>query len=180
MGVSKTWAMPHRMLKRFYDPRLPFGLPFVAFLFFIRLAQFSMALAACAVYSTPLAKATQRHFYIDPRWVYVVVIAGISAGYSAFCMVAPFMKPWMFYLVDTVLALGWMVVFGIFGKLYIPEDAEGDGPIQRMKDFVWVDLTCFLLWLFTAVIGLWFIWFKERPHRARTTAPVSSEAPAST
>jgi hypothetical protein len=170
MGTSTTYAMPKRILTRFHDPRMPLGLPFVAFLMLIRITQLFLALAACVVYGTPLAATSQRHFYIDPRWVYVVVIAGISAFYAAFCLIAPFLRPWGFYVVDLLLGLGWMVVFGIFGKLYIPEDAEGDRGIQRMKDLVWVDMCSMFLWFFTAVWGLWFLGVADRIKRARTSA----------
>ena len=47
----------------------------------------------------------------------------------------------------------WTAVFGIFGKLYIHEHAEGDGGIKRMKNAVWIDLVNMLLWLISAVMA---------------------------
>jgi hypothetical protein len=46
-----------------------------------------------------------------------------------------------------------MALFGVFGKMYISEDAEGNSGITRMKHAVWVDLVNMLLWFMTAVYG---------------------------
>lgn len=154
---SKVYAYIFEILTKFHDSRLPLGLPFTALLFIIRLNQFVLALAVCAVYSSPLVAASRRGFYIDPRWVYTVIIASASALYSAVCLCLPFTRPWGFYFGELLLSIGWLVVFGIMGRLYIPEDAEGNKPIKRMKDMVWIDLSCLLLWLFTTVMGLWFL-----------------------
>jgi len=59
-------------------------------------------------------------------------------------------------------------VFGIFGKMYIKEDPEGDAGIKRMKAGVWVDLTNMLLWLIAALVKLfWFL--KARSSRTTFT-----------
>ena len=47
----------------------------------------------------------------------------------------------------------WTAVFGIFGKMYIHEHAEGDGGIKRMKNAVWIDLVNMLLWLVSAIMA---------------------------
>ena len=47
----------------------------------------------------------------------------------------------------------WIAVFGIFGKMYIHEDPEGDAGVQRMKNAVWVDLVNVFLWLISAIYG---------------------------
>lgn len=55
----------------------------------------------------------------------------------------------------------WLTLFGIFGKMYFPEDPEGDSGIVRMKNAVWVDLVNWLLWTVTMVwTGL--RWWKGR------------------
>ena len=56
-----------------------------------------------------------------------------------------------------MLAFGsilWTAVFGIFGNMYIHENAEGDGGIKRMKSAVWIDLINMLLWLITSVMAV--------------------------
>jgi len=53
----------------------------------------------------------------------------------------------------------WLALFGDFGAKYIHTDPQnvghGDGPgIQRMKNAVWVDLACVLLWLVSGAAGV--------------------------
>ena len=72
------------------------------------------------------------------------------------------------YSVLTDPSFFWLVVFGIFGKMYIREDPEGDAGIQRMKNAVWVDLVNMLLWLVSAVYGA-VLFFKNKPTRSLFT-----------
>ncbi|KAI9732198.1 MAG: hypothetical protein M1834_004295 [Cirrosporium novae-zelandiae] len=52
----------------------------------------------------------------------------------------------------------WTALFGIFGKMYIHENPEGNSGVRRMKNAVWVDLTNMLLWFLTSIIaGLIFM-----------------------
>jgi TctA family transporter len=51
------------------------------------------------------------------------------------------------------LSILWVAVFGIFAKLFLHEDPEGDKGIQRMKNAIWVDLTNMLLWLVSGIMG---------------------------
>lgn len=52
--------------------------------------------------------------------------------------------------------------------MYIKEDAEGDGDIQRMKNAVWVDLANALLWLISALASAAY-WWTHRERRTRFT-----------
>lgn len=70
----------------------------------------------------------------------------------------PFWPLRFFFIWDCVLFVFWMVVFAIFAKMYIHEDAEGDTRIQQMKDAVWLDLVNWMLWLVSA-IGKFFLDF---------------------
>ena len=66
----------------------------------------------------------------------------------------------------------WIALFGLFGKLYIHENPEGDAGIQRMKNAVWVDLVNALLWLISAVAGAVMFFFggeKRSLHTGRAT-----------
>ena len=66
----------------------------------------------------------------------------------------PKLKFWYACGWDAVLFVLWVAVFGIFGKLFIHENPEGNGGIKRMKNAVWVDLINMLLWLVTGVMGV--------------------------
>lgn len=74
-----------------------------------------------------------------------------------------FMAGW-----DLILFILWIAVFGVFGNMFINEDAEGDGAIERMKNAVWVDLANALLWLIVAVATAGH-WWKTRDPRSRFT-----------
>jgi hypothetical protein len=52
--------------------------------------------------------------------------------------------------------------------MFIHENPEGNKDIQRMKNAVWVDLTCALLWLLLAV-GAFGYWWRHRERRTRFT-----------
>ena len=62
----------------------------------------------------------------------------------------------------------WTAVFGVFGKLFIHLDAEGNGNIKRNKNAVWIDLINMLLWLVTAVLGA-LLFFKYRGGKSLHT-----------
>lgn len=52
--------------------------------------------------------------------------------------------------------------------MYIRENAEGNGDIQRMKNAVWVDLANVILWLIGSVAALTY-WLRHRERRTRFT-----------
>ena len=59
---------------------------------------------------------------------------------------------------DSIL---WAAVFGIFGKMYIHENPEGDRGVSRMKNAVWIDLINMLLWFVTAFFAaVWFFFLR--------------------
>lgn len=53
-------------------------------------------------------------------------------------------------------------------QLYIHENAQGNGDIERMKHAVWVDLTSALLWMI-ATVAAFAYWAKHRNPRTRFT-----------
>ena len=59
-------------------------------------------------------------------------------------------------------------MFGVFGKLYIHANAQGDKGIMRMKNAVWIDLINMLLWLVTGVMGV-VLFFMMRGGRSLHT-----------
>ncbi|KAI9860548.1 MAG: hypothetical protein M1824_003073 [Vezdaea acicularis] len=128
------------------------GIVGMAFRFCIRLLQFVMGLAVVGLYGTDLNNARLHGIYADPKWTYATVISALSAITCTIYFV-PLVKSYIAFGWDALLCLFWLVVFGIFGKMYIHEDPEGDAGIQRMKNAVWIDLINFLLWLTTAIYG---------------------------
>jgi hypothetical protein len=72
------------------------------------------------------------------------------------------------FIWDAILFFLWIVLFGVFGNMFIKENADGDWSVQRMKNAVWVDFGSALLWLITAVVVTW-LWRRERSSRTTFT-----------
>ncbi|KKY19661.1 hypothetical protein UCDDS831_g05320 [Diplodia seriata] len=134
------------------------GLPGLLARVFLRFLQFVLALTVCGLYGVDLDAARKAHAYGDAKWVYVEVVAGLAA-LTCLAYLLPMVKSLFFFAWDWVVFVLWLVVFGIFGRMYIGEAVEYDAGIRRMKHAVWVDLTCMLLWFITAVYGtvMWWI-----------------------
>ncbi|EOD51001.1 hypothetical protein UCRNP2_2226 [Neofusicoccum parvum UCRNP2] len=136
------------------------GLPGLLLRVFLRFFQFVLALTVCGLYGVDLNNARKAGAYADSKWVYAEVTAGFSA---ITCLVyfLPMIKSLFFFAWDWVLFILWVVLFGIFGRMYINEAPEYVGGITRMKNAVWVDLTNMLLWFITAVYGS-VMWWMNR------------------
>ena len=62
---------------------------------------------------------------------------------------------------NIIYSILWAAVFGIFGKMYIHENPEGDRGVGRMKNAVWIDLINMLLWFFTSIFAaVWFFFLR--------------------
>lgn len=131
---------------------------------------FILALTTCGLYGKDLQRAHHHGVYSDSKWIYAVVVGSMSAV-TCVAYFIPFVLRvagigaaiW-----NLILFILWIALFGVFGKMYINEKAEGDGGIQRMKNAVWVDLTSALLWLIAAGAAMGY-WLKNRDSRSRFT-----------
>jgi len=132
-----------------------------------RLIQMIMAITVIALYGMDLHRAHRENKYTDSKWAYAVAVSSMAAVTAlAYCV--PFVRRIPFLFVwDTILFFFWIVLFGVFGKLYIGTRAD-DWGIQRMKSAVWVDLVNALLWLVSA-IGMVVYWAKHRNNKTRFT-----------
>ncbi|MCJ1383607.1 hypothetical protein MMC17_006721 [Xylographa soralifera] len=133
----------------------------------IRFFQFVLGLTVIGLYGVDLNAARIEHKYADGKWVYAVVV-GTLAALTALVFMVPFVKTYKAFPWDIIMFFLWIVVFGIFGNLYIKENPEGDAGITRMKNAVWVDLANMLLWLISSAFGL-FMFFKNRGHKSLHT-----------
>ncbi|KHE81526.1 hypothetical protein GE21DRAFT_1289551 [Neurospora crassa] len=142
-----------------------------SYLFFstLHFLAFALALTVCGLYGVELDRARKADKYADSKWVFAVVVGGLSALTSIlFCV--PFILRFAFKWVwDFVLFILWVAVFGVFADMYIHEKPEGNNDIRRMKHAVWVDLVNMLLWLVIAVSALAY-WFKHRETRSLFTS----------
>ncbi|KAF4336406.1 membrane-associating domain protein [Fusarium beomiforme] len=137
---------------------------------------FALALTTIGLYGTDLHHANQQGKYSDSNaderhaQVYAVVVGSISAVTCVLYFI-PFVLRVAGFVVaiwDFILFVLWIALFGVFGAMYINEDAEGDSGVRRMKNAVWVDLASALLWLI-ATLAAFGYWFKHRDTRSRFT-----------
>ncbi|KAK3182169.1 hypothetical protein K4F52_006538 [Lecanicillium sp. MT-2017a] len=136
----------------------------------IHVILFALSLAVCGLYGTDVQRGNEEDVHVNSKWVYAVVVGSLSA---VTCVV--YFIPIVFHAIgiaapiwNFILFILWITLFGVFGKLFIKEDPEGDGGIKRMKNAVWVDLVGALLWLATFVASLGY-WWKHRDVRTRFT-----------
>lgn len=140
----------------------------------LRFFQFVMGLTVAGLYGVDLQNARRANVYADANWVYAEVTTGLATVTALVYLLVPFVlkgrRPIAarstlhlpLFAWESFLVLLWLILFGIFGKMYISENPEGDAGITRMKHAVWVDLTNLLLWAGTATwCGL--RWWKGKP-----------------
>lgn len=129
----------------------------------LRFFQFIMGIVIIGLYAQDLVRARKAGVGNDPKWMFATLTGAIA---SIWAFAAVWLKSWFLFPVDFIVFLLYLVNFGIFGKMYINENPEGDKGIVRMKHAVWIHLTNMFLWFITAVWGA-SVFLKER--RARTT-----------
>lgn len=136
-----------------------------------RVIQLIIALVIAGIYGEDLRKAHDASEPADSRWVFAEVVAGLSI-ITAIVYLVPMVRSVKFFAWDAVLlyvlsspaskllwliysfqtnSLFWLILFGIYGKLYIHEDCEGIGACKRMKTAVWFDMLGMIFWFFSAV-----------------------------
>jgi H+/Cl- antiporter ClcA len=100
------------------------------------------------------------------------VVGSLSAVTALIFMIIPLFISYttvaILFAWDAILFILWCAVFGLFGSMYIHEKAEMDSGVQRMKNAVWVDLVCLLLWFITSIIGV-VGFFRGRNNRSLHT-----------
>ncbi|PSN60058.1 hypothetical protein BS50DRAFT_451714, partial [Corynespora cassiicola Philippines] len=128
----------------------------------IRVLQFALGIAVMGLYVEDCINARKAGKYMDPKWVFALSTGVISAVVAFAFIWSSTFKPHLFFPVDAIIWLLYLVVFGIFGKMYITEDPEGNAGIQRMKNAVWVVLATWLFWTATALWGGLALWRQKK------------------
>ncbi|KAL3439841.1 hypothetical protein BJX65DRAFT_300848 [Aspergillus insuetus] len=136
----------------------------------IRYIQLAFSLAVVSLYTQDLNKGQSEFAPSRARWVYAVVTGYISLATGALYLTLNWWyklrsKPlieckagWSLplFLWEITIVILWLVVFGIFGKLYIGVEVSGGGSheshLTAMHRAVWVDLVNLILWTIT---GTW-------------------------
>ncbi|KAL8733246.1 MAG: hypothetical protein Q9166_002263 [cf. Caloplaca sp. 2 TL-2023] len=126
-------------------------------LWVLRFLQFIFAITVIGLYAQDLRRADKEHKYSDSKWGFAVAVGTIGAV-SSLLLAWPRLSMWAWGW-DLVVFILFTALFGLFGKMYIHENAEGNGGIKRMKNAVWIDLINMLLWFVTAIYGMIMFFF---------------------
>jgi hypothetical protein len=131
----------------------------------LRFFQFILVLVVIGLYAQDVNKAVKAGAGRDTRWMYASIMPAFAAVWAIIVTVAP-IKWWFFFGVDYTFFLLYLVAFGIFGKIYIKADAEGNKGVVRMKNAVWVLVANMILWFITASWGAYVFW---QTRKAKTS-----------
>ena len=134
----------------------------------LHFGQFVLAVTVCGLYGYELNRAAKAGKYADGKWVYAEVVGGLSALTSLLYFLPFILRFALVWVWNLILFILWIALFGIFGKMYIHEDPEGNSDIRRLKNAVWVVLANAILWLI-ATIGYFVYWWGHRERQSRFT-----------
>ncbi|KAH6855329.1 hypothetical protein B0I37DRAFT_53944 [Chaetomium sp. MPI-CAGE-AT-0009] len=135
----------------------------------LHFGQFVLAVTVCALYGIDLDRSRKANVNPDGKWIYAEVVGGLSA-LTAILYCVPFILRFaVVWVWNLILFILWIVLFGIVGKMYIPEDPKGNGDLLRMKNAVWVVLANAILWLI-GVLAHFIYWWGHRERRSRFTS----------
>jgi hypothetical protein len=123
----------------------------------MRFFQFIMGIVVIGLYAQDLQRAHKLGVKYDSKWMYATITGTLASIWAIVCML-PLVKAWFLFGIDFVMFILYIAAFGVFGKMYIKEDPEGNGGIIRMKNAVWVLLTNMILWFITFVYGAVVFW----------------------
>ncbi|KAI1915227.1 hypothetical protein LOZ64_003579 [Ophidiomyces ophidiicola] len=128
-----------------------------------RFFQFVFAIAVIGLYAQDVERARKAGISMSPlsKWIYATVIGSISSIAAILYLLLPcaIQRPLSSFRMlqlpcfafDSLLSVLWLVLFGIFAKLYIKVDYRDDAGLRRMHHAVWVDLTNLCFWLATTM-----------------------------
>ncbi|RPA81970.1 hypothetical protein BJ508DRAFT_325990 [Ascobolus immersus RN42] len=111
-----------------------------------------VSLVVIGLYARDVDFARKNGQSVDGRWGFAVAVAVLSV-IACLVHLVPAIRSRMLFPLDLVLFFLWVVLFGIFGKLFIGRNCHGNGSCNRMKIAVWFDLAGMLLWLLSGVMG---------------------------
>ncbi|KAL8811556.1 MAG: hypothetical protein Q9200_001699 [Gallowayella weberi] len=132
----------------------------------LRFLQFVFAITVIALYAQDLHGAHKLHRYADSSWRYAVAL-GTIAAISSLLLIWPTLSR-MAWSWDLIMFILFTTLFGLFAKIYLHFNANGDAGNTRMKRAVWIDLINMLLWFSTAAFGM-AVFFVNRGNRSLHT-----------
>ncbi|KXX77386.1 hypothetical protein MMYC01_207198 [Madurella mycetomatis] len=128
--------------------------------------QFALAITVCALYGVELDRARKAGVHAEGKWAIVGGLSALTAILYGIPSILRFALVWAW---NFVLFILWIVLFGLFGRMYINQAVDGNADIQRMKNAVWVVLANAILWLIGTLAHLVY-WWGHRERRSRFTS----------
>ncbi|KAF9891176.1 hypothetical protein FE257_004740 [Aspergillus nanangensis] len=128
----------------------------------LRVLQFALGVAVIGLYGGTLNTAREDNSAPPSQWVYAVVVGFLGASTAlVYLVLGMVMKSrplgarqgthLPLFLWESVLCVLLLVLFGLFGKMYIGVYGEKDGvDVKKMRRAVWVDLVMLVVWVGTA------------------------------
>ncbi|KAJ5947376.1 hypothetical protein N7466_000391 [Penicillium verhagenii] len=176
----------------------------------LRFLQFVFGLTVIGLYGRDVHHDHKEDDTYHPKWVFALVVGFLATSTAGFHMVLPFLmkrvnmsrtpNPKLYlpqFVWEAALCIIWLVVFGIFGEMYIGVYASTSSStsttttssskrstsstaawdaakITRMRHAVWIDLVNLLMWVFTAS---WVLvrWLKSRRAAMAAAAALDAE-----
>ena len=83
----------------------------------LHLSLLALAATTAGLYGADLAAGAQPDGTGDGRWVFAVVVAGLSAVSAALYLLPSILRFAAVWVWDLVLFVLWIAVFGVFGKV---------------------------------------------------------------
>ncbi|WEW55972.1 hypothetical protein PRK78_001407 [Emydomyces testavorans] len=129
----------------------------------IRFLQFVFGIAVIGLYAQDVDRARKAGLPMSPvsKWIYATVIGSLSSIAAIIYILLPCAahRPLSSFRIlqlpclafDSLMFVLWLVLFGMFAKMYIAVDYKRDAGLKRMHHAVWVDLVNLSFWAITAV-----------------------------
>ncbi|KAL1604857.1 hypothetical protein SLS60_004397 [Paraconiothyrium brasiliense] len=133
----------------------------------LRFFQLILGIVVIGLYAQDLNRAHKAGVGYDSKWMYATITGTLASFWAIICML-PLVKAWFLFGIDFIVFILYVAAFGVFGKMYIKEDPEGNGGVQRMKNAVWILLVNMLLWFVSFVYGAVVFWKYWKGKEAST------------
>ncbi|KAI9367503.1 marvel domain-containing protein [Aspergillus egyptiacus] len=137
----------------------------------LRIAQIAFGAIVAGVVGWFLDRFGDADLWFQPRWIYTVVVAGVSILFGLIWLI-PFSSGFFTWPLDLLISLAW---FAAFGVQVDGNDRLGCGSIWRWGSITddtfcgrWKAAQAFsflsaIFWIASAIVGIWFT-FRVRRH----------------
>ncbi|KAJ5759940.1 hypothetical protein N7520_007096 [Penicillium odoratum] len=143
----------------------------------LRIAEIAFAAVVAGIIGHYLASFDSIDPWPQARWIYTEVISGLSILLGLIWLI-PFSSGFFAWPFDVLISFAWFAAFGILvdaikqlpcGSIW-SWSFRGDAVCARWKAAEAFSFLSAIVWLVSALIGIWFT-FRKRDSAAATTTP---------